>query len=373
MILAINKFNINQNAQSKSKISYAKSNGLSQDTFVPQKNYEPSFGEINSRIIIKNCETFTKLIEHKPTINRTSDIIYNSWLKFQKLLGVPKKDSVIEEDFYGSLRHELLDPIQNRIQYLINGEGGEYQIKDLYPNKVDVNTKEKYSEFLKSEAKGLCNEVKNGVSDWEVLEKWWGKTDLVVPFEKVWEKFDRIGEKIPSSELKIKGLELVKDKSVKNPALLYDTVSQLFGNTEKYRNKGLVERFDGRAEIEIKKVKYKGKNIYTISFTNPDIEAYSLEEIEKLQEGIKNYRPESVKESGIYGTGYGLPKVIKTLKANDYEYFVENLFEKNREKGVKITIPLIGIQPTKDKKFLKPLRKLYYSLIASKHSEQIVS
>jgi len=340
MFLTVNTSYPSQNAPYRSNVTHAKNNATKQDSFQPQKSYEPAFGTLNKVKIFKCCDELlsetNKLTNIKDIGEAQEDILD----KLMMLINEPKNISKSEENFYKSFGHEFvtsITPSHSCLRVLLADMDDKFEYIDaFYPKKLNLKTETQKLKFFKNLVKKFTTQFKEGIYDWKSVELWWGKPDLVVSSDKVLARFVRTAKKIPKKHLSIKGIELLENMSFENPGDICDAGDQLFNNAIKYRNNGPVE-------VSIEKKIKNGKDFYTASFTNPNFPKYSDAQIDRIIVG-DGHRAPYVEEAKIYGTGYGIPRVIEILKTNGLKDEIPNLFEKNRDYGVKTSIPLIGIR-----------------------------
>lgn len=363
MILAINRFNTSQTTQSKGRTPYAKNNGPAQDTFQPQKSFDPAFGRIervktlkiwndlyikftlfNSIIpkdeIFKQCNVFLKTLNKVSSEEKLEEVSKDFYYhKLQPILDVDDKRNIINgKSFKSWFRHELVNGIlkTTRMLEMMSADFGNNTKTFITEKHPEINTDSKYVSFLKNEFKENVNVIKDCTKRWSVVEKWGDNPNLMLPFKNVDKELMETIKRLPKEQIEIVGKELIKNKSVRNPAQFYNLFSQPLLNAVKHG--------DGKPfKVIIEEIIEKGKTNYYASFINPKTKAISESDINELIKG-EGHRDSNAKEAKIPGTGLGISEVVRILRENGREKDIQNLFERGRTEGVCVRIPLIGIQ-----------------------------
>lgn len=314
----------------------AKPNILQKDSFHSQKRLTPSFcGVIPRKRIINSCkqlEKQVKKISEPEQVKELQEIIRDFFsTKLFNLLNPDTKMPSNEQMALRIFRHELGNLCTKPRMVICD------YTKDLISEKYfPVRTDEEHLIFLKSKIRKIIQIIENCTEEHATLEAWRKHPDIEVPAMDVFNLRMKILEFIEHPRISVTGKNLLLGKSVKNPALLYDLVSQPFLNAIKYSE-------GKRIRIIIKQVRVDGKIKYYISFINLGTNPLSKSEIIELRKGKIGYRTEAAAASDIEGTGIGVAELVRIIKKIGHEKDIEFLFEEDRVSGVHTCIEAYGL------------------------------
>lgn len=308
------KNDINVNTENKDpSVICAKLCSLPNDTFIKTKKSNVSFGHIPQDETFKLCSELLENFKNpKKHLDDLLEVFKNTFINIA--MNKPEDANLIEKKAW---RHEIINIINNKgITILTLFDDG------LLDTKFDKNM--------------LVNELVDGVRKSTIR---WNKTEYNINktsnVKAVFDDLKGLAKSLNSPAIEFRNLDMIEEKTLKNPDLAYTILSQPLLNAVKYG--------EGKPiQIAVETVENGGKSSYCLSFTNTETKPISDEEIEKILEG-KKYRSKSAKESGIDGSGEGFSFIIDILKENNF-HDITNLIEKGREKGVCVRIPLFGIE-----------------------------
>jgi hypothetical protein len=284
-----------------------------------QQNFNLSFQAIPQKSLNSLSEDMFINIKKAQTEEKITDLYFLFEDKLTQLIKGENRNYIHELNNITMVPSMLVSDTEHIFQ------------KSFYP---EVTDEAGYLRFQKKTFLTLLDNIKKCTNRWFTLEKW-QNPNTIVPFEDVFDLLKKMPQKSQYKNISIEGLELLKDKKIKNPAQFYTYVSQPLGNAIKYgENKPF--------KIKIEAIVENGKKNYYASFINPETKPVSDLEIDKIIKG-NSYRALSKKESKIYGTGHGFSNIIEILKENGYQKDIPNLIAKGRQKGVCVRIPLIGV------------------------------
>jgi len=227
-------------------------------------------------------------------------------------------------------RHEIISKFVSKHELITNTNLREF-VSKLHP---DVVTDEQYVCFQKNEFKELAHGIKTYTSKWSQIAKWRVKTNRRYSKE-VFNLAEEMLKTTNRPEIKIINKELLDNKLVKNPEELYNLLCETIKNAIKHS--------EGKpTEIRLEELTKNGKSgCYATFFTEnaKPISNYKIEDIITVNPDIDNY----MVKSNIKNTEYGFLMMVKMLKRNLRALDVPDMIEK-RDKGVRIQIPLIGVQ-----------------------------
>lgn len=302
-----------------------------------RSNDNISFGSIVRKTkILKAYSSLIKASEKTNDHNKITEMCYDFFYEKIKNIIVPKLNlNPKKTEFLGFMKHELLGKIQNRMIWIANKKSAqELEIKHF--SKPKILSDEDFVRFKRNEIRQSKKDAEICLNRLKVVERWANKPNLVIPFETFEKVLMSDLETMPKDNVRVIGLELLKGKKVKNPSQLYDLFSQPLHNADKYSENKLFK-------VIIKKYTTKKGDKYYAYFVNPKTKPIPNEEIDKLQ-GVGDYRTLEAINSGVFGTGFGNVQIKNILKKNNCGKDIKYLFQKNREKGVCVRVPLIGIQ-----------------------------
>lgn len=310
MILRVAFSNLCQNKSKYNIKNTTKPDSLSSDTFQLQQKFNPAFGSLIPKSkVFKACDKLAKSIEHIPKNEDVTKIARDFYdEKLKKILITPSKYNEKEQDDFDIFRHGLLNIVHRKI----------------FNEQVSKNM---LLEFV--------DDIKYCVNDGIDMEKWKRELNKTVLFSTIFNKFTKDLKLMNSPKVSWVGKDLFVGKKVKYPSQLYNLASQPLLNAVKYSE-------EKPFKIVIEEIVKDGKRTYYASFINPETKPIPDLEIDKLLKG-DGYRASNATDTGIEGTGLGISTVVSILKRNGYAEDIPNLFEKGREKGVCVRIPLIGL------------------------------
>lgn len=327
-------------------------------------NSSPAFGNIPvkrveklsnrySTIIAKsnNAESFPDLMEKyqnslmkilgKETFVRTNNL---KFLLFQKKLKelfnhIPfiKKNSEQENKTLKALRHEYKNEFARRVYMALDGFLRD-RLPEFHPKHPDssiINNDKMYFDFQKQELKDMFKYVNKNAQLWKNMDVWRKNPETIVSAKMVFEKLYDAVTFIERPQIIVKNENFLSKIKVKNPAQAYDLYSQIIFNAIKYSdNKPIL--------VEFKKLVCDGEEKLFVSVTNLETKPLSASKIDELNSGIiKTSSKKS--ENGLFSSGFGIPEVVSIMKNNGCEKHIATLFEKGRESGVCVNVPIIGV------------------------------
>lgn len=309
-IQAISKFNFYPNNKSNSK-GNVKLADLPYDSFQYKNKSKPSFGAVIKRKeIFRSCDAFVFKEEDISNLFKIFDSVMDFYGNNQ-------------QNWFGSSSSEASQKIAATCRHEMD-------------NLVLANTGKCILIEKEINAKHIFRPIKICANKWTILEKWHDNPQKIIPVNHVITMLGKTIKNIDQENIILTGDELLKNKNVKNPFQLYNLLSQPLMNAIKY---GEQKPFKIAVEEGLK----DGKKVYYASIINPETKPIPNEEIDKILEG-NHYRASNVENSKISGTGFGFTEMIRILKENGYEQDIPNLIAKDRELGVCVRVPLVGIE-----------------------------
>lgn len=355
MIPAISGISINNRNQQISQRNNIRFISLPKDTFEIRQKSNPAFGSvIPENEILGISNQFLKDIKNISDIKKLRETSYKFFYKdLNKILnpdGFPdfeplnfSKDDLV---FFKNFRHELKNIITNRA--LLVDESLSFSREIVQEDYPEIVTDKQYLKHLKKALKGAVIDIKETINTWNLLEDWYKNPEKEVPFKDVLKLIKRI-PKNKNLTPSWGELEILNDKQVKEPTVLYQLLSQPLLNAIKY---GEGKPF----QIKIEEVVSDGRKDYYALFINPETKPIPDAEIDKIIEGL-GYRASNARKTKIIGSGLGFSELVPIVKKKAksvsfwddkkkafYNEDLLNLIEKGREKGVCVRVPLFGIQ-----------------------------
>lgn len=314
-IQAISKFNFYQNNKGNSK-GNAKLTDSPYDSFQYKNMSNPSFSAvINRREIFKSCNALSLKEGTLSTPTEIYDSIINFYQKQHQDWIDLTNSSEASQQIASACKHEMGNLVMVKVYETLFSENG---VK------------------IESKIKNILRPIKICANRWAILEKWHDNPQKIIPVNQVIEMLSKTIKNIDQDNIILTGDELLDNKNVKNPFQLYNLLSQPLLNAIKYGEKKPFQ-------IAINEALKDGKKTYYASIINPETKPVPNEEIDKILEG-NHYRASNAENSKIRGTGFGFTEMIRILKENGYEQDIPNLIEKDRELGVCVRVPLVGIE-----------------------------
>lgn len=290
-----------------------------------------------------NQTTFQGIIPQKQ-IKKLND----KYLK--KVVGVNNEDSffTIAEEY---LKKHLLPLIAHNPQQkqsdnnllrlfrheLVNNIGAKFEL-ELNPMLKDCVTMDRnetsYVDHQHKNFKQILRTVKEMVGMWGKIESWKLQPNKKVPFTEILKTLQKAAKLGNHNSTDITFVSNINSNTLvtKNAFDQYNILSQIILNSIKYsERKPVTVEFSKTAAHDA-----IGKEVFTMTVTNHGTQPIKNEDIDKILNG-NGHR---TGDRNVDGTGFGYKEIVSILRKHygDRAKGLE-LMEKDRDSGVKVTVP----------------------------------
>lgn len=328
MIVQVNKLNTNHITESLNTIPKLCNQKLT-------KRGAPTFCALPQNDIMTLSSRFLKDTKKLSDFEHLKNAIREFYDKMIFLLIPPPTGPNANNKFFDLFRHEYVNSTGAKTAILIDPSPKSIEkIKEFYERffpSIKTKTEKDIITLQKTHIEDLAKYTEESLKKWKKLEMWDANPNIKIPISKVIKAFFDPNKNTFNSPITVTGLENISKKKVKNPADLYNLLSQPFYNAIKYG--------EGKP-IEIKIDKAMNDKYY-MSFINPKTKPIPDAEIDKILEG-KGYRVAG-QISNINGNGTGMTEVLELLKKYGDEGDLKTIIQKGRKAGVHVRVPVIGI------------------------------
>lgn len=230
-----------------------------------------------------------------------------------------------DSDLLRLFRHELINNIGSKFEIELNPELKEFA-------KID-KTSHSYTEHQHKSFKQILKTVKGTIGMWGKIENWELHPSKPVPFNEIIGTLKKAAKFNNNLDAKIQFISNIDSENLvtKNAFEQYNILSQIVLNSVKYsEGKPITVEFSKTQAHQ----KF-GKEVYTMTVTNHGTDPIKNEDIDKIIVG-NGHR---TGDRNVNGTGLGYKEIVAILRKHYGNAQNLNLMEKDRQSGVKVTVP----------------------------------
>ena len=230
-----------------------------------------------------------------------------------------------DSDLLRLFRHELVNNIGAKFQLDLNPE-----LKDYAPL---YNKNNSYIQHQHKSFRQILHTVKEMVGMWGKIESWKLQPSKNVSFSNIIKTLQKAAKFGNSSNSQVSFISQINSNDLisKNAFEQYNILSQIILNSIKYsEGKPVTVKF-----YKTPKHQALGEEVYTMTVTNHGTKPIKNEDIDKIIDG-NGHR---TGDRNVDGTGLGYKEIISILRKHYGNTKDLNLIEKDRQSGVKVTVP----------------------------------
>ena len=240
------------------------------------------------------------------------------------LAGKPEQKKE-DNDLLRLFRHELINNINAKFELNLNPILKEYAPINSKENNYVKHQHKSFREILKT--------IREMVGMWGKIESWKLKPSKAVPFTEILKTLQKAAKFGNYSNTEIQFISNIDSSSLmtRNAFDQYNILSQIILNSIKYsETKPITVEF-----LKTPAHQAYGQEVYTMIVTNHGTNPIKNEDIDKILDG-NGHR---TGDRNVYGTGLGYKEIVAILRKYYGDAKGLDLMEKNRQSGVKVTVP----------------------------------